>query len=317
MKIDRIQISNFRGIERFDRKLVNPITEEPLNIVVLTGPNGCGKTSILEAIVVTLTEKKTKDDKVFNKRNERNGKDFSISIDLVDGSNKFKINKTTPKPNELLRVLPRGLGQVEYFSSWREPLLKGPLSVTIGKKGNRPQDVESNRLWNLKQFLIDSYVADNLQKDVKYKNISHRKAIERIVKTFSHFYPDSGIDIKIKAVSDNLEEGFDVYIKYPNSGDYYVSLDDLSSGEIELFSFLSTIIRKDLTNGILLIDEPELHLHVSWHRILINALRELLPTTQIICATHSLEIIESVKSYERFIIRSDEDYKDDTQGIGR
>lgn len=317
MKIDRIQISNFRGIERFDRKLVNPITEEPLNIVVLTGPNGCGKTSILEAIVVTLTEKKTKDDKVFSKRNERNGKDFSISIDLVDGSNKFKINKTTSKPNELSRFLPQGFGQVEYFSSWREPLLKGPLSVTIGKKGNRPQDVESNRLWNLKQFLIDSYVADNLQKDVKYKNISHKNAVERIVKTFSHFYPDSGIDIKIKAVSDNLEEGFDVYIKYPNSGDYYVSLDDLSSGEIELFSFLSTIIRKDLTNGILLIDEPELHLHVSWHRIIINALRELLPTTQIICATYSLEIIESVKSYERFIIRSDEDYKDGTQGIGR
>ncbi len=315
MKIDRIQISNFRGIDNFNQILVNPITEEPLNVVIFTGPNGCGKTSILEAIVITLTEKKTKDDKVFSKRNERNGKDYSISIHMIDGSNDFTLKKSTPKPNELLRIKPKGFDQVEYFSSWREPLLKGPLSVTIGKKGNRPQDVESNRLWNLKQFLIDSYVADNLPKDVKYKNISHKKAVNRIVKAFSHFYPNSGIEVKIGSVSDNVEEGFDVYIKYPNSGDNYVSLDELSSGEIELFSFLSTIIRKDLTDGILLIDEPELHLHVSWHRIFINALRELLPTTQIICATHSMEIIESVKSYERFIIKSDDDYTDDTKGL--
>ena len=309
MKIDRIQISNFRGIDRFDQRLINPITEEPLSVVVFTGPNGCGKTSILEAIVVTLTDKKTKDDKVFSKRNERNDQDFSISIHLLDGGNEYLFTKSTPKPNEMLKIKPKVFDQVEYFSSWREPLLKGPLSVTIGKKGNRPQDVESNRLWNLKQFLIDSYVADSLPKDVKYRNVSHKKAVDRIVKAFSHFYPSSDIDLKIRGVSDNIEDGFDVYLKYPNSGDNYVSLDDLSSGEIELFSFLSTITRKDLTNGILLIDEPELHLHVSWHRILINALRELLPTTQIICATHSIEIIESVKSYERFIIKSDDDYK--------
>jgi len=169
----------------------------------------------------------------------------------------------------------------------------------------------------LKQFLIDSYVADNLPQKVKYKNISHKKAVSRIVKALSHFYPSSGIELKISSVSDNIEEGFDVFLKYPNSGDSFVSLDDLSSGEIELFSFLSTIIRKDLTNGILIIDEPELHLHVSWHRIFMNALRELLPTTQIICATHSMEIIESVKSYERFIIKSDDDYKDTVRSIMR
>lgn len=312
MKIYSINIENFRGIDKFDKKFVNPMTDEPLDIVVLTGPNGCGKTSVLEGIVVALTKKKTKDDKIFSKRNERNGKDYSIEIKLLEGRNQYKIHFSTPKPNELLRTTPDYTERVEYFSSWREPILKGTLSVTLGKKGNRPQDVEANRLWNLKQFLIDSFVADNLPNDVRYKNSSHKSAISQIKKALAHFYLGSDIEIKINRVSADISDGFDVYLKYPNSGNSYISLDELSSGEIELFSFLSTIIRKDLTDGILLIDEPELHLHVSWHRVILNALRELLPKTQIICATHSLEIISSVKSYERFVIKSDEDYKNGT-----
>ncbi|MDY0150771.1 MAG: AAA family ATPase [Candidatus Cloacimonas sp.] len=312
MKIYSIKIENFRGIDKFDKKFVNPMTDEPLDIVVLTGPNGCGKTSILEGIVTTLTQKKTKDDKVFSKRNERHGKPFSIMIKLLDERNEYNIHYSTPKPNEPLRINTEYTDRVEYFSSWREPILKGALSVTLGKKGNRPQDVEANRLWNLKQFLIDSFVADNLPNDVKYKNTSHKSAISQIKKALAHFYLGSDIEIKINRVSADISDGFDVYLKYPNSGNNYISLDELSSGEIELFSFLSTIIRKDLTGGILLIDEPELHLHVSWHRVILNALRELLPKTQIICATHSLDIIESVKSYERLVIKSDEDYKNGT-----
>ncbi|AGP41258.1 hypothetical protein SCE1572_46270 [Sorangium cellulosum So0157-2] len=51
----------------------------------------------------------------------------------------------------------------------------------------------------------------------------------------------------------------------------------------------------------------EQHLHVQWQRLLVPALRELSPTTQLIVATHSEAILDSALSYERFILVEDED----------
>lgn len=312
MKISRLEISNFRGIDSFEQDFINPLTNDPLDVVVFAGPNGSGKTSILESIVITLTRPKAKDDKIFSKQNERHGNDFGITLTIQNGRDKHVLSRSSSdsaNPATTSHFLKMATTRVEYFSSWREPLLKGPLSATLGKKGNRPQDVEVNRLWNLKQFLINAFMSDKISQDEEIPGTQHLKAISKIMKALKNFYQGADFEIKIDKVSSNIEDGFDVFLKYPNSAGHFVALDNLSSGEIELFSFLSTIIRKDLADGILIVDEPELHLHVSWHRVILNALRDLLPNTQIICATHSIEIIESVKSYELFVLKSDEDYR--------
>ena len=57
----------------------------------------------------------------------------------------------------------------------------------------------------------------------------------------------------------------------------------------------------------MLIDEPEQHLHVQWHRQILPALRELSPTTQFLVATHSEEVLDSALSYERFILVGEDD----------
>jgi hypothetical protein len=59
--------------------------------------------------------------------------------------------------------------------------------------------------------------------------------------------------------------------------------------------------------GFVLIDEPEQHLHVKWHRRLLRALRKLAPQAQFLVATHSAEILTSVRSYERFILVDEDD----------
>jgi predicted ATP-binding protein involved in virulence len=46
--------------------------------------------------------------------------------------------------------------------------------------------------------------------------------------------------------------------------------------------------------NILLIDEPELSLHLKWQRQFVPAIREASPSTQMILATHSPEIIFDV-----------------------
>ena len=86
-----------------------------------------------------------------------------------------------------------------------------------------------------------------------------------------------------------------------------VPLDRLSSGQLAIFAFAGPIVFRDQPADIVLIDEPEQHLHVQWQRFLLDALRELSPSTLFIVATHSEEILDSVLSYERFILVDDSD----------
>ena len=49
------------------------------------------------------------------------------------------------------------------------------------------------------------------------------------------------------------------------------------------------------TPGIVLIDEPDIHLHPEWQWLLIGALQEVFPNIQFIIASHSPIILASVK----------------------
>lgn len=69
----------------------------------------------------------------------------------------------------------------------------------------------------------------------------------------------------------------------------------LSSGERELLNLIFSVISIDLRNGVLVIDEPELHLHPNWQKKLLN-LYNLLSShrnLQIIMVTHSPVFIDS------------------------
>lgn len=48
--------------------------------------------------------------------------------------------------------------------------------------------------------------------------------------------------------------------------------------------------------GVVLIDEPDIHLHPEWQWLLVEALRQVFPNIQFIIASHSPIILASVKS---------------------
>ena len=71
-----------------------------------------------------------------------------------------------------------------------------------------------------------------------------------------------------------------------------ISLGQLSSGEKQVLRLLVESLRASKSS--LLIDEPELSMHVDWQRELITSMRSLNPQCQIIIATHSPEIMADV-----------------------
>lgn len=67
-------------------------------------------------------------------------------------------------------------------------------------------------------------------------------------------------------------------------------LNDLSSGERHLLTFLTMFIIKGSKRDLLMIDEPEISLNIKWQRRLIELLQNLAPNSQIILASHSPSI---------------------------
>lgn len=81
----------------------------------------------------------------------------------------------------------------------------------------------------------------------------------------------------------------------------------LTSGQQALMKMAVPIACAPEPLDVVLIDEPELHLHLSIQTHLMAQLRKLSPTTQFIVATNSEEILQMALSYERFIIVNDGD----------
>ncbi|HDV5598748.1 TPA: ATP-binding protein [Vibrio cholerae] len=72
-----------------------------------------------------------------------------------------------------------------------------------------------------------------------------------------------------------------------------VDLERLSSGEMQLISIISNMIFcKNNNRGlVVIIDEPEISLHVKWQEIFIEVLQNIKKDAQLVLATHSPDII--------------------------
>ncbi len=91
----------------------------------------------------------------------------------------------------------------------------------------------------------------------------------------------------------------------------------LSDGTRNFFALISDIAYKATTlnphlrenalietEGIILIDELDLHLHPEWQRKIVKALKSTFPKIQFICTTHSPFIIQETEENELLIIQN-------------
>lgn len=92
-------------------------------------------------------------------------------------------------------------------------------------------------------------------------------------------------------------------------GDHSFRIERASSGEREILGFLLGIFAFNMHGGIVVVDEPELHLHPKWQSVLRDLLSELSQETdnQIIIATHSPSFItrDNVQKVIRVFRESD------------
>ena len=65
----------------------------------------------------------------------------------------------------------------------------------------------------------------------------------------------------------------------------------LSSGEKQMLVIMLTVLVENSEHYALLMDEPEISLHIEWQKRLIGLIRDINPNAQIILSTHSPALI--------------------------
>ncbi len=320
-KIHRIRIEKFRRIqEPFEVELTTP-RGEPVKQAVFAGPNGCGKTTVIEAVLLGLGM-----DKLIVRDLERSRREEHWRITVPEGAAiELDVSLDGGPVQTWVRTIDRHVTRdpvshvesafvspawadrlsVEYFSSWRAPELVGPIKPLVGR-GGRPMDTENNRLWRLKQRIND----ERARAGYGPTPGGEKKAdlwLSRLNQAWERFHRDDGTSIDAQIVAPEAEELLADLFVVTRDGVRLCTIDQTSSGEIELLSFAGWLVLHDFEDGLLLIDEPELHLHPQWQATILSALRELSPEAQFIVASHADPIWDQTPSYGRFLLVPDTD----------
>ncbi|MBS0211444.1 MAG: AAA family ATPase [Planctomycetes bacterium] len=292
--ISEVAIRNFRGIEDLTLKFEQP-SGYPTQVGVIAGPNGSGKTSVLEACLAAGAHRDLVKGQLGKSAVRFGQADYQIDITIRVQSETYEARATAQSHGR--SVIP-----FAYFSSWRAPQLVGSLGITAGKRGRRPKLNEQNRLWNIKQFLINARAHEFFPKTTQPVKSRFESVAHDLNHVWNLFFP--GQSFVVEPVDERPDEGFDVFLLDRGAR---LPIDALSSGQLEIFMFAGGLAIEEFQQGIILIDEPELHLDPQWHRTFLKALAYLKPECQIIVGTHSPEVFDSVMSFERHFLVPAED----------
>jgi energy-coupling factor transporter ATP-binding protein EcfA2 len=171
-----------------------------------------------------------------------------------------------------------------FFSKLSEVAQQIPQDVDIAKIK------EPEILNTLFQWLINKPQFDRIEKilrlvDQHVKDVATiRKPIEHYREAVNAFLADSGKEILFNARGDLCVQ---------IHGQHSHPLTGLSSGENQLVVILSHLSFSPAarTANVIIVDEPELSLHVKWQEAFVEAIQKTNPRLQIILATHSPSIV--------------------------
>lgn len=159
----------------------------------------------------------------------------------------------------------------------------------LNKDENSDFQIETEAIDKNTKNILSVYVEDVEKKLSVFNDIANKiDLLKRIINNkFAYSY---------KQISFDKEKGFVFTARYdPSSTDLKtLSPEDLSSGEQHELVLLYELLFKVKPGSLVLIDEPELSLHVGWQVQFLKDLQEItkLADLDILMATHSPDIIQ-------------------------
>tara|TARA_B100000700_G_scaffold35957_1_gene35099 strand:- start:1121 stop:2659 length:1539 start_codon:yes stop_codon:yes gene_type:complete len=371
--ITQIDIENFK---LFDKKSFKFNSEFNL----IAGVNGCGKSSLLKALAISLAG--WAHAYIKNEWNLRPISDDEIREIELDG--RFDLTKRTSiTAHGVFPIINRYASATNGKVSWTRSRSEGfDMTVLSGKiqyqnrgTGSFSQEYnlnlstlgwdvlsyiekgqtfdlpviafyECDRLWISKGDIdVESSAQKQFSRFEPYTDCFHTGADDKAIsewllklelseiqkKTPSPM--KSAIEFAAKGAMENcIGFGFDfdesrVMVRFEDGSS--IPFEHLSDGQRTILGLFCDIARRAAilnphmkedvcteTQGVVLIDELDLHLHPKWQRRVIEDLRTIFPKMQFICTTHSAFLIQSLRSAEELLLLDGEPLLEyDSKGI--
>lgn len=137
--------------------------------------------------------------------------------------------------------------------------------------------------------VLNLYVDDAIEKTKPYDTLSKK------INLFSGILEDSCFSFK--TIKVDKDKGF-YFVDDINNDE--IALNELSSGEQNQIIIYYEMIFNSDENSVVLLDEPEISLHVAWQKNLLSYIEEIIELngiSQIVIATHSPSVISTRWDY--------------------
>lgn len=226
---------------------------------VLSGINGVGKSTILRKTIRRLTQGK--------EELERDYKQLGVHLT-------FEPEEADSVRFDVIRGVDRPLVSADILNKVMEARLTTELDWQLYQLQRRFLDYQVNQ----SNRIVALFTAADPEAQAKAAEIAQEKA------HFQNLVDDlfSATGKKIDRASNeifffHLGERIPPYL--------------LSSGEKQMLIILLTVLVENHDPYVLLMDEPEISLHIEWQQRLLELITTLNPNAQVILTTHSPAVI--------------------------
>ena len=325
MKIRNLYITEYKGLRDITLNFEN--NNNVLDLVVLAGVNGSGKTRVLESIYYyfEMLRSKVVSLELFYEKNENEvldnlmsteglteiEKEMQKDIEYVDclrnikyynqdykeGGNQNINSKIISQSFEKVKIFPK----IIYVPTEINFQKMNAASTTLIQEYKFINIVDTNLIKDIPSYIATKIISEML----KNKNEKVGDIQKKVFDEINEIFETLGIEVKIEDIS---QDGRNIPIFTNLAGDKF-DINELSSGEKQLFLRTLAIKMLNPENSIILIDEPELSLHPKWQQRIVDVYRKIGKNNQIIIATHSPHVLGSVKKENIMLLDKNDDGK--------
>ncbi|MCM1313135.1 MAG: ATP-binding protein [Bacteroides sp.] len=230
------------------------------DVNILSGINGVGKSTIINHSVKVL-------DLIDCGELSPGEVAQGVNIKL------FPEDSTTMK-FDVIRSFDRPLLNSDLLEKLSDSRVKTELDWQIYKLQKRYLDYQVN----MGNKIIELLTSGNAEDQISAAEVSKPKT--QFQNIIDELFKDTSKKINRKSNEIQFIQNGEILTPY-----------QLSSGEKQMLVIMLTVLVENGEHYALLMDEPEISLHIEWQQQLIGLIRELNPNAQIILSTHSPALI--------------------------
>lgn len=314
--LKKIKIEKVRHIENIDI----PLSNESRKHLILTGKNGSGKTSLLEAIARHINYIALEGDMI-NLSNSLEDTLIEYKTALEQGASVYKTDELKKRLNtvenqyleakagvmlefnvpadELKACFEKG----EYILAYYEANRK--FSATLPKHVEKVQLKDNYGINESPRSEFVKYILDLKMTEAIARTSGKNDRAEKIHKWFENFekvLKQIFDDDSVKLEFDEDTFTFSLHQKGKETFDF-LTLSDGFAAILDIVVDLMIRMEKHLNGGlsfelpgIVMIDEIETHLHLELQKKVLSFLMNIFPKIQFIVSTHSPFILSSVNN---------------------